>query len=286
LSTLTKTLIILVTLSSILLCGIVVTYVANADNYRQKYEAIKTDKDGLAKKVANLTEQVNKNLEQKKRAESRLNSEASSLRVEVGELKTKLANSEREKGALLQKVNGWASVVENFTQTNDKQGQLLTDTLEKLNNLQTNQVKQRKELSETTQALVEKMAIIETIEAEKRRLEEEKAELQGGLVGGTRSASVPTPVTKPRQDARPVSSVVSEMALNGLIKVVDLKNSMVSISIGSVDGVKEGMKFHATRGNEFICDILIIDVEPEAAVGVLELVQKQPRVGDSVTTNL
>jgi hypothetical protein len=61
---------------------------------------------------------------------------------------------------------------------------------------------------------------------------------------------------------------------------------MASISIGSVDGVKENMKFHATRGDEFVCDILIISVEPETAVGVLELVQKQPQAGDIVTTDL
>jgi hypothetical protein len=61
---------------------------------------------------------------------------------------------------------------------------------------------------------------------------------------------------------------------------------MAGISIGSADGVKEGMRFHVTRGDEFICDILIIDVDAEEAVGVLEYVQQNPRVGDNVSTNL
>ena len=77
-----------------------------------------------------------------------------------------------------------------------------------------------------------------------------------------------------------------DIALQGLVKKVDLKNSMASISIGSADGVKEGMKFHVTRGDKFLCDILIIDVDAEEAVGVLELVQQQPKVGDSVSTNM
>jgi len=67
---------------------------------------------------------------------------------------------------------------------------------------------------------------------------------------------------------------------------VDLKNSMAGISLGSADGVKGGMKFHVTRGDQFLCDILIIDVDAEEAVGVLDLVQQQPRVGDKVSTNL
>ena len=68
-STLTKILIVLLTLSSIFLCGIVVTYVANADNYRQKYNQIKSDIDSLRKKADNLTKQVNEKINQKKQLE-------------------------------------------------------------------------------------------------------------------------------------------------------------------------------------------------------------------------
>jgi hypothetical protein len=46
------------------------------------------------------------------------------------------------------------------------------------------------------------------------------------------------------------------------------------------------MKFHVTRGDKFICDILIIDTDAEEAVGAMELVQEQPRAGDTVSTNL
>lgn len=41
-STLTKILIVLLTLSSIFLCGIVVTYVANAEDYKQKNRFLMT----------------------------------------------------------------------------------------------------------------------------------------------------------------------------------------------------------------------------------------------------
>ena len=67
---------------------------------------------------------------------------------------------------------------------------------------------------------------------------------------------------------------------------MDLKNSLASISLGKADNVKEGMKFYVTRGDKFICEILIIDIDAEQAVGVLERVQQQPRVGDNVSTNL
>jgi hypothetical protein len=46
------------------------------------------------------------------------------------------------------------------------------------------------------------------------------------------------------------------------------------------------MRFHVTRGDQFICDIVILDVQPEKAAGWLELIQDEPKAGDSISTNL
>jgi ABC-type transporter Mla subunit MlaD len=293
LSTLTKILILLLTVSSFILCGIVVTYVGTADNYRQKYDDLKADRDSLSKKVKSLNKQVNEKIDQAKQLEDKLNSEMAALRVEIGELQGQLKDAEREKASLLQKVNSWASIVEDFSQTNDKQGQLLKNTLEELNEVQSEQIKQRRQLDETTVALVERMAIIETLEAEKRRLLEEKTDLQSRLDEYLRpfgkAAVAAVPVTPDRVRVRPAPMpipAVKDIGLEGLVTAVDMKNSIAGISLGKVDGVKEGMKFHVTRGEEFLCDIVIIDVDAEEAVGVLDLVQQQPRIGDNVSTGL
>jgi len=269
----------------------VVTYVANADNYRQQYTDLRTDNDSLSKKAEDLTKQINEKIEQKKQAENKLNDEITSLKAQKSELQTNFDNAEREKAALLQKVNSWASITQDFYQTTDKQGQLLKNTLEELNKVQAEQISQRKELNETTATLVEKMAIIETLGAENKRLLEEKAELQGKSdqflqpVGKVSAGT--TPVTPRGDTARPATTTAgSEIALQGLITAVDSKNSMATISIGTADGVKEGMRFHVTRGEVFLCDILIIDTDTEQAVGVMELVQQQPNIGDAVSTNL
>ena len=83
--------------------------------------------------------------------------------------------------------------------------------------------------------------------------------------------------------AQPANETIN---LKAQITEVDVKNSLATISIGSADGVKEGMKFHVTRGDEFICDVLIVNVDTEKAVGVLELVQQSPKTGDNASTNL
>ena len=289
-STLTKILVVLLTLSSIFLCGIVVTYVASAESYRQKYNDLKTDKDAISRKVSELTKQVNEKDAQNKQLEDKLSSETASHKTEITNLQSKLDNAEREKAALLEKVNSWTSVVADFTKTNDSQGQLLNNALEELKKLKAEQIGKNRELEETSKSLTERMAIIETLEVEKKRLLEERAELQNKLDSLLRPSGktvvVSTPVTPEKAAAQPAEPAVRNIALQGTIKRVDLKTSMASISIGSANGVKEGMKFHVTRGDEFICDILIIDVDTEEAAGVLDLVQQQPKVGDSVSTNL
>jgi cell shape-determining protein MreC len=292
LSTLTKILIVLLTLSSIFLCGIVVTYVANADNYREKYTNIRSDRDSLDKKLKAKTKEANEYIDQKQQLEDKLRSEIATLSAKVGKLEGNLRDVERERASCLRQLESWTSITKDFYTTNDKQGALLKNTLDELKRIQAEQIKQRKELNETTAELVEKMAIVEQVQAENRRLLEEKTELRARLdsilrPAGEAVAELVT-VTPQKKLSRFIGTgpATMQIGLKGLVTDVDMGNSLVEISIGSADGVKEGMKFYITRGQEFICDILIYDVEPEKAVGLLDLVSKRPKAGDDVSTNL
>jgi septal ring factor EnvC (AmiA/AmiB activator) len=290
LSNLTKILIVLLTISSIFLCGIVVTYVANADNYRQKYDSLRKDRDAFEQKTKSLTSQLNEKVQEKDDLEKSLNNRIASMKTEVDDLKGKLNNVEREKAELLDRVNSWASITKDFSETTEKQTQQLDSALEDVKQLKAEQIKLKQQLEQTSATLVEKMAIIESLEVEKRRLIEEKSDIQTRLdrllQTGGRVTAVTPPVTAERGAAIAARPVGEPIALRCLVSEVDVKNSLATISIGAADGVREGMKFHVTRGDAFICDILIVDVDTERAVGILELVQQQPRVGDNAATNL
>ena len=291
-STLTKVLIVLLTIVSIFLCGIVVTYVANAENYRQKYVALNNSERATREKERNVTEQLNKTIEQADQQKKVLSGEVALLKQEVDSLKADLAEALRQKDDALQRVNNWAAIVMDFSKTTDKQRQLLEDTHAELKTMQADLIKEQREHKETTTALVEKMSIVAQLEEKTKRLLEEKTELQNRadqfLQQFGKAVAAPVPVTPIKEKAQ-VAAVTTDIALKGLVSEVDLKNSLAQISIGSADGVKAGMRFHVVRGDEFICDILIFDVEPEKAVGVLELMeatQLQPRAGDNISTNL
>ncbi|HPS54157.1 MAG TPA: hypothetical protein PLP05_01030 [Sedimentisphaerales bacterium] len=64
-SNLTKTLIILSAVLAIFLCGTVVTYVTNADNYKQLNAKMKADMNASQKSEENSLKQLNDEKERK-----------------------------------------------------------------------------------------------------------------------------------------------------------------------------------------------------------------------------
>jgi chromosome segregation ATPase len=268
----------------------VVTYIANANNYKEKYTKLSSDRAALEQEKESLNNQLKEKIQQKDDAEKSLNNQLASLKTRADDLQTKITGVEREKNELLERVNSWASITKDFQATTDKQTQLLSTAQEDVKQLKAEQIKLSKELEQTSAAVVEKNALIDAAEAEKRRLIEEKSDLQNRLdkvaQGGGKVGAASAPVTQGKGKAMPAQATTETINLKAQISEVDAKNSLATISIGSADGVKEGMKFHVTRGDEFICDVLIVNVDTEKAVGVLELVQQSPKVGDNASTNL
>jgi len=293
LSTLTKVLIVLLTIASIFLCGIVVTYVANADNYKKQYDNQSNDYRAAVKSKENANKQLNNTIDEKKIETDKLGEQIASLENNINKLESDLANAERERDDATQKVNSWAAIVMDFSKTIENNEKLAKGALAERDIKESELIKQGKELNDTTAALMENMAIVRQLQEESKRLLEEKTELQDKLDQYLqqfgKAIAEPMPVTAVQEVAR-LTPPTKNIDLNGSITEVDLKNLLAEISIGTADGVKEGMRFHLTRSDKFICDIVILDVWPEKAVGWLELLQDQsqdqPQIDDRVSTNL
>jgi chromosome segregation ATPase len=291
LSTLTKVLIVLLTVFSIFLCGIVVTYVANAENYRKTA-------DGQRSQVQSMRNErdaaVRSEEEQKQAAEqlkAELNKQITELQTAKTELLGEIDKVKRENAQLVQDIAKMNATVKMANETAAKLTEQSKAAETEVATLRASQTKQTKQLNETTQTLLEKMAIIAQLEEKNRQLLESKQEIEGQLnrmlQQSGRVAAQPQPVTPTRAIAQPAAARVSkEIGLNGRVMAVDAKNRLAQISIGAAAGVQQDMKFHVTRGEQFVCDILILEVFPDKAVGILDLVELQPQIGDSVTTNL
>ena len=289
LSTLTKVLIVLLSLSAIFLCGIVITYVTSANNYKEAYEKQLEESRAAESLYKTRMSQFNERMTAAQRTEDEIKAKLTELESQKAQFQADLAAEQRNNYGNQERVKNLGTVVTGLNQTIASMDESLKLAREQLDKTRSEQVKNNKELNEISTALNEKTVQLETLEAERRRLLEQKTTLEDQIAkltgrGAFRAAA--EPVTLQADSAKPAPAITDQVALQGKVLEVDSKNSIVTISMGSADGVRNGMKFHVVRADAFVCDVVITNIDVNKSAGVPELVQQQPKVGDVVKTNL
>jgi len=66
-------------------------------------------------------------------------------------------------------------------------------------------------------------------------------------------------------------------------KVLEVSGNLVTISVGSADGVKKDMIFKIQRGDEYVGDLKISVVNPNQSAGRMVITTLQPDPGDQVS---
>lgn len=300
-STLTKVLIVLLTVFSIFLCGIVVTYVANAENQRERADGLQRNIQAARSREAQAQEDLEAEKQRAQSEKAKLDEQILALGTQIKNLEGQLDAASRERDQWAQKAAGMAAAVETANAASKQQTTLFETAQVEVQNLRTEQTNRRKELDETNQMLLERMAVIAQLEEKVRRLTEENQEVetrlnqylqQYGRIAAKPSTTVaprPTGGALPMQTAAPTPMAQTRtINLNGQVTAVDMKSKLAEVSIGAAAGVRQEMKFHITRGDRWVADLLILEVWPDKAVGIVDLVQQgmQPQAGDRVATNL
>jgi len=282
LSALTKILIVLLSLFSLFLCGTVVTYVSTAKNYKNAYLEKDTELAAVQKKNQSYQQQLEEKKRQMDELSNKLDTEMTKLKAEKAQLEQNLKDAERAKTDLDERAKTLAAAALKFQGTVEGMEGSLKETREELDKARAEGVKLAKNLNEITGSLEEKMAQLNALEAEKKRLLEEKTKLEQQLTGKTTKSVISGPVTVVPDSATKAIEPPTAAVLQGKVAAVD--GSLVTLSIGSADGVEKGMIFHVIRNDSFMCDIKITDVDTEASAGTTQLVQQQPKVGDIAST--
>jgi hypothetical protein len=290
LSTLTKTLIILLTAFSFFLCGAVVVYVGNAQSYKQKYDDEVRHSQDLETKEKHAQTQLKEKTGEFDAKEDTLETRIAELNIDLKDTELQMRTATTKQTSLEEQVQSWVAMVNGLQKTNADKQQLLERTLAELNQLKTSQVKQEKQLQETVRELMEKTAVIESLDQQKRQLQEEIAQLQTRMdqtwATARRQAPPVVTVTPEVGMAKPALGSIEKPGLSGAITAIDTKNSLAEVSVGSAHGVTEGMKFYVTRGQQFVCEIAVFYVDADKAVGDIKNMKAEPRVGDIVATSL
>lgn len=288
LSPLTKILIVLLSLFSIFLCGAIVTYVGSANNYKALADDRQATINAIENEVVLARRLLNESEAKMQALEKELRGTIANLTDQNQQLAVQYRNAQREILAYQQTSESWKGLVANFQNTIAQMEQSRELTRDQLDSIREEMIRERKELNEITAMLYERTIQMQSLEADRRRYLEQKTALEEQLekaAQGTVPVGQVEPVTQPvGQAVMAMGGPADETGLKGMIS--DVGASLVTITLGSADGVREGMVFHITRGADFLADIVITDVDVNKAAGVLELVQERPRIGDLVSTSL
>lgn len=262
-----------------------IVFVGNSDNYKALYEEqeqLRTEAE--AKMALNSTETAEQ-IKKSQLLKEKLDQDILDLKNENNSLSDAKQKAERLAQQYLADADKWKGVMAGFEQSVGNLQASLDKAQQQLDDARAQGIKDRKELSEITADLYEKIVQLQDLEAERRRLMEQKTALEAQLASGAPAARPKEiiPVTQLDRVAAP-APVVTGSDIKGQISAVG--ESMVQLTVGSADGVTKGMKFHITRGDVFLCDIVVTDVDINKCAGVLELVQDRPQVGDTASTQL
>lgn len=298
-STLTKVLIVLLTVFSLFLSGIVVTFVANQENYRKSADKTRVDLRAAEKARDGAQSEQVRAKEASDVLVAKLEDEKNRLTKDLLAVREELDGIKRTKAALDTEHAGMMAAVQTATTGEQQQRALFVAAQKEVERLKGEQIQREGELKETNQMLLEKLALISDLDNKIRQLTQENQELgnrvnQQLTKSGQMATRPPTTVAQGSpgvQPVQPIAAVAAQtrsIALNGQVTAVDLRSRLLEISIGAAAGVRKDMTFHVVRGDRFVADILIMEVWPDRAVGILDIVQAglQPQSGDKVSTNL
>lgn len=285
-SILTKILVILLSIFSILLCGMIVTFVGNTANYKEQLESQKQLGNVLQADLASKDELYNAQVKKSEELQKKYDADLLAAEGERNKLASDLRSAQRLAQQYQAQSDSWKGVLAGFEQSVRNLQASLSQTQQQLDQAREQGIKDQKELNQITADLYEKIVQLQSMEAERRRLLEQKTELEKQLASDERpqAATAAGPVTPLSRTATPAAASPAASNVKGLVTAID--RNMVTISVGSADGIKENMVLHVTRGVSFLCDIVVTNVDINQSAGVLELVQQQPQVGDTVSTQL
>lgn len=286
-SILTKTLVVLVTILSIVLVALVVPFIATQDDLAKKNGELTTQLKSAQQSAKNLEAELAEavrgesatikllsqenadlkgDLENEKKLRQAAQADAQSSKQMLGDLKadfTVMAEAQKQDAKTIGMLS---KQVETANQTVQIQGTRilqLGDAVDALTSERDSLVRSVKKQQEN---MVSQREDLEAVQAELAAI---PAEVKKQYLEGEDRVVEQTP-------DRPIAGqiIAVDDTVDGLI--------LVQVNVGQSDDVKEGMKFLVHEGNVFKGTLIIDRVEPRVSVGKMELVKDSPVTGDSV----
>lgn len=290
---LTKVFVVLVNVLSVALVALVIAFVANTENFKQKFADMKADRDGAEakarlfqgelsllkgewdKQAKTYADEINAKLMQVKTAEDQL-----------AQVRAELASARRDTAKLEAQVSGLSAAM--------SQNQSILDAaLKELAQRRDDAVKLETRAIQLADRNNELMNQVEAYNRQVRRLNEQMAQLD------EEKSKISDLWTKVPQDIRDrvtnvastttaVDPVQAAVPVRGQITKIEKvgDQTFAQINVGKSDQVAPNTKFMIYRDNKFMGNLIIMTVSDREAVGRVELAQGALSAGDRVMSGV
>lgn len=288
-SILTKFLVVLVTILSIVLVALVVPFMATQDDLSQQLQDTKNQlasaKTTAAVAQAELSQVLSQSSDEIKLLNQTIAERTADLESEKAakvQAQAQAKQAEAQMAELKASYQSLAATQGDLTETNRTLGDQLSKAQQ---TIQT----QGTRLLELADANDELTAEVNTLVRRVNQFQEQGVALRERLAEAQEKLdAIPTEVRKQYlEEPTEVAATRPQQPIAGqVVAVEDLGNGvvLVQINVGQSDQVSKGMEFLVHKGEDFKGTLVIDRVEPRRSVGKMQLVKADIQKGDEVYT--
>ena len=289
---LTKAFVVLVTFLSVLLVALLVPFVANTQNFRERIEDLEQAKEAAELRAEQQAAEISALESEQSQQVANLTAAKEELRSKVSDLQDQLDQVRAARRQLATENEQLKAGRVRLSTAVKQQGEIMEALQTELKNRRENMLEKQtraiqladrnNELQSQRESLKRK---VRHLQEQMTRLEERNTELESKL------ARLPDDVRRrhiQKADAagaeRP--SYMPQGPIHGQVTRVDTRDgqTFVQLNVGEQDGVERNMKFWVHRGDTFLGTVLVTAVEVDSAAGKVELSQGEIQQGDRILT--
>lgn len=282
----TKIFVIFATILSVFLSALVISFSSNAAKIADDYEAQKAR--AVAAEAAKAAEAIDAatQLKNEQRKADLADRSVSELRESNRKLLDQLQVALQAQRSLQDSADRNGALAQQLGSTNQAQAALIEALRKDADDSRKSQVDTSKKNAELEKALADLRRSYEAAENEKKLVREQLVEAKNqldalrasGAAGVTGKASEPFTYNGPN-----IAGKIEELSTDA-----GSGASLVRISVGSADNIRDNMKLAIRRGDEFLGNLVIVKTDLRFAIGRVDLLGRQVslQVGDAVQTDL
>jgi len=288
LSALTKIFVVLVTLLAVALVAAIVPFVANTENWRQKFED-----EQSARKIAQATasarqQQLNEERSDRQAENLVLDEKIKALEDQVVDQTGQLAAHRAEIARKDFDLETLRAADIQLRATNDSLARITESQTAELTLHRQNVREQAERLVGLNHRVAELTNDNDFLEQQLRYLKEQLVAVQDGRQELADLLEKIPPSARPVPQAEMVPTD-PKVYIEGLVTRVEnaADDTFVEVNVGATDGVEEGTRFFVQRGDQYVGTLIITRVEDRAAAGRMDVLKPDHQVtrGDVVTAH-